>query len=170
MSNITSKYKLFGGLLLLSFINIIWFTITYKIIMKLNEKITDVSYKWETMDFTISGFVILLQLLFLFLLMKECRFIKVDNEKIIFINPVLPFLRKTKYFNEYDYKQTVREYSRGGYYEAVWLIKNGKLKDRISSFYYSNYSEIKDSINVNNRGRLKINEFKQLGCLLGMKI
>src|SRR5690606_27796930 len=134
-----------GGFLLLSFINIIWFTITYKIIIKLIEKISLENYQWETVDFTISGFVIFLQLLFLFLLMKECRFIKIDNEKIIFINPILPFLRKTIYFNEYDYKHTVREYSRGGYYEALWLIKNGKLKDRISSFYYSNYSEIKNN-------------------------
>lgn len=66
--------------------------------------------------------------------MKDCRYIKIDDEKIIFINPVFPFIRATRYWKDFDYK------------------------------------ELKDSIVVKNNGRLRIGKFKQLACLLGMKI
>jgi hypothetical protein len=60
------------------------------------------------------------------------------------------------------------EQSRGGAYEAIWLIKNNKVKARISSFYYLNYSVLKDSLNVVNRGERNTNPFIQLLYLLGL--
>lgn len=170
MEIIKSKYKIFGGLTLLIAVNIGFALITYKVISNLYQKCNVQGYEWQDGDFIVSGILILFQLLSLFLLMKDCRYIIIEGDRITFINALLPFIRKTVRFNEYDYKQTVREYSRAGYYEAVWLIKNGKLKTRIFSFYYSNYEELKHSINTPNKGSLKINQFKQLGCLLGMKV
>ena len=55
-------------------------------------------------------------------------------------------------------------------HEAIWLIKNNKLKDRISSFYYTNFTELKAEIKTKNLGELEINQFKQLLCLFGLSI
>lgn len=170
MKIISSKYKIFGGFALLIVLNLLWFSITWKIILALIEKFSLPNYAWKVSDFVISGIVILFQVFLLRMLMKDCRYIKIDDEKIIFINPVLPFIQATRYWNDFDCRYTVMEYSRSGYHEAIWLVKNKKLKYRISSFYYANYKELKDSIVVKNNGRLRIGKFKQLACLLGMKI
>ena len=167
---VTSKYKLFGGLLLFVALNLVWSTITWKVVENLIEKLQINKYDWQLTDIYISSAVILFQLFLLIMMMKECRFIKVYKDKIVFINPFCPFLRKVRPFAYYDHKLLVREYSRGGYYEAVWLVKNNRLRDRISSFYYSNYGEIKKSIVIPNQRRLKINEFQQIAALFGMKI
>lgn len=170
MSNITSKYKLFGGLPVLIFLNIIWLPLTWQVIKMLVENLSNPYHEWQGVGLGISVCLVFLQLLFLFLLMKECRYIHIDNEKIVYVNPILPFVRKVRFFNDYDYKQTVQEYSRGRSHEALWLIKEDKLKDRISSFYYANYAELKDHIKVEDKGIIPMNRFRQLGCLLGMKV
>jgi hypothetical protein len=170
MRIVKSKYKIWGGFTLLIFLNAIWFLLSYKVVFTIGKRLFTPDYEWQGIDFGILSFFILFQLLLLTLLMTECKYIKVETDKITFINPLLPFLRKTKHLNEFDYMQTVEEVSRGGVYKALWLIKDRKLKIRISSFYYSNYNELQRSINLKNRGTLKINPFKQFGCLLGMKI
>lgn len=170
MKTVKSKYKIFGGLILLIFLNAILLPLSWMVIFTTCKHLLTPDYEWQGIDFGIPGFIILLQLILLTLLMTDCKYIKVEKDKITFINPIFPFLRKTRYWNEYDYIQTVEEYSAGRFYEALWLIKNRKLKVRISSFYYSNYDELKNSINIENKGRFLINPFKQLGCLFGMKI
>lgn len=166
----TSRYKFLGGFPLLVLVNVLWLSITWKVVKKVIILLADGHLKGQGSDLGIAAVVIGLQLLFLFFLMKECRYIKIDEEKIRYINPLLPFIRKTRYFHQYDDKYLVREYSRDGYYEVVWLVKNGKLKDRISSFYYANYDALKNNIMVEHRGMLNINEFKQVACLFGRKV
>ena len=170
MEIVKSKYKLWGGLGLLIFLNVIWLPLFGAVVSTTLKQLPTPDYEWQGIDFGIPSFAILFQLIFLTLLTTECKYMKIEKDKITFINPIFPFLRKTKYWNEYDCKQTVDEYSSGGSYEALWLIKNGKLKVRISSFYYSNYDELKNSIILEDRGKLRINPLKQLGCLFGIKI
>lgn len=152
---ITSKYNFKGGFLLLVAMILIGFVLLIIAPIKLTT-----FYLY---------FVTFQSLLLLLFFMKECRFIRIDHEKIVYTNPVLPFLKKTKYFHDYDYFHTVEERSRSNSYETIWLIKNKVLVDRISSFYYSNYSEMKQSI-PNNKGPLSINSFKQIACRFGMEI
>ena len=151
------------------FLNALWFFVFWIVISRTYHAILT-HEELDTTIIAIVSFIILMELIFILLFMSECKYIKVEEDKVIFINPLLPFLRKTRYFSEYDYKQIVEEEARGGPHEALWLIKNGKLKVRISSFYYSNYSELKKSIKIMDKGRLLINPFKQIGCILGMKI
>jgi len=167
---VKSKYKIWGGLTLLIFLNVLFLPFSWMAIYLTCKNLFTSNYEWQGIDIGIPFLIILLQLIFLVLLTTECKYMKVETDKITFINPIFPFLRKTIFFNEYDCKQIVEEYSSGGCYEALWLIKNRKLKVRISSFYYSNYSEIKNSIRIKDKGMLIINPFKQLGCLFGMKI
>lgn len=108
--------------------------------------------------------------IFILVLMSQCKFIITTPEGITFVNPLLPFIRTTKKWADYDYFQIVQESSTWTSYEAVWLIKDDKLKQRISSFYYSNYAEIVESIKAENRGQLEINQYRQLLCWFGQKI
>ena len=170
MKTVKSKYKIWGGLTLLIFLNVLFLPFSWMAVYSTCKNLFTPNYEWQGIDIGIPFLLILLQLIFFTLFMTECKYIKVETDRIIFINPLFPFLRKTRFFTDYDYKQNVEEYSRGGYYEALWLIKNRKLKVRISSFYYSNYNELKNSIKIKDKGKLKINPFKQLGYLFGMKI
>ena len=169
MKIVKTKYKIWGGFSLLIFLNVMWFFLFRVAVLKIYRNLS-MHEEWETGSIVVVSFIILMELIFIALFMSECKYMKVKPDKIIFINPILPFLRKTRYFSEYDYKQIVEEEARGGPHEALWLIKNRKLKVRISSFYYSNYSELKESIKIKDEGRLLINPFKQFGCILGMKI
>ena len=158
---ISSKYKILGGFgiaLLLNFLSalLIWQALIEN---KVNG-CTNVGM----------AILIILEIGALAFLITQCKYIVIENETIIFINPLLPFLRQTKNWSEYDYYQTVQEDSRGGTYEAIWLIKDNVIKNRISSFYYRNYSDLKREIKADYKGGLQLNNFQQIGCLLGMKI
>lgn len=108
--------------------------------------------------------------IFVLLLMTQCKFIITTDEGIKFINPLLPFLRKTRKWSDYDYFHIVQESSTWASYESIWFIKDNVLKERISSFYYSNYEEIKGTIKTENRGELEISQYRQLLCWFGKKI
>ncbi len=112
------------------------------------------------------GFQALLVLFFI----SQCKYIISDHNGITFVNPIFPFIRKTRKWSDYDYYQTNQEATNGGSYEAIWLIKDDLLIDRISSFYYSNYGDIKDGIKAKNNGFLDISLTRQFFCLFGLKI
>jgi len=165
-----SKYKILGGFGLLIALNGIAGILTWLVFIKLKTNPFFIE-NWQDKPTRISMlFVLGLQGVFLLLLMTQCKYLIVYTDKLRFINPLLPFIRKTRDWSDYDYFQTVQEYSRGGYHEAIWLIKNNKLKDRISSFYYTNFTELKAEIKTKNLGELEINQFKQLLCLFGLSI
>ncbi len=100
----------------------------------------------------------------------QCRRIKIYSDRILYINLVFPFINKTRFFKDYDYITVVQESSNAGTFDSMWLISNNKLKDRISSFYYSNYNELENSINIKNTGNNSMGMFKQLACTFGYKI
>lgn len=108
-----------------------------------------------------------MQILLLFLFMTQCRFIIITETSVRFINPLLPFLVSKYDWADFDYCKSVEEYSRYQSHEAIWFIKDGKLRQRISSFYYSNYGALKRHIKTPYKGRLKMGPFKQMYCMLG---
>ena len=168
---IKSTYKIFGGFGLLLVLTLVFSTLYFKVIEAQFENNYDLE-TWlnSTNDIIFVSILSLWELVFLSLFMSQNKFIIIDNEEVTFINPLLPFIRKTRQSNEYDYFITVVEQSRSGEYEAIWLIKDNKIKDRISSFYYSNYSGLKDNLNIRNEGEQNINPFMQIFYLLGLRI
>ena len=92
------------------------------------------------------------------------------NDSIIFRNLFVPFFKKERSFSYYDYSKTIAERSQFTKYESLWLIKNGKVEDEVSSFIFSNYAKLKFEIKVKYKGKLKIDTFKQVACSLGKKI
>jgi hypothetical protein len=114
---ITSKYKLFGGFGLLVFINIIIGFLLYKVLIN-GPKIH--LFDLETWFFTDSIYRVLfilgLWISVITLLMTQAKYILIDGDKIIFVNPIIPFIKKRKLFKDYDCYMTVDEYSQGGTY------------------------------------------------------
>lgn len=160
---IKSKFKIFGGFGVIMFISL---ALTFCAILYLN-------LVWEEdpgEDVTIFWLIICAWLLALLWLGSQTRRIKVYQDRIIFYNLFFPFLRKTKYFDDYDYQITIQESSQYNSYDAIWLVENQRLQRRISSFYYKNYMEIKGAIKVKNGGRKKFDAITQIGYLFGGKL
>ncbi|MCD8166303.1 MAG: hypothetical protein LUE93_09375 [Bacteroides sp.] len=112
--------------------------------------------------------IFLLELLLLNILFKDCRRIKVNKEKIVFINPLLPFIRKSYKWRKLDYHLTVIERSTyGGAFENTWLIRKGRVKARISSFYFANYMDIKDALSIPDQGERSLTWFQKFTCRYG---
>lgn len=171
MTRVYSRYKVFGGFgLLLSFTILLSF-IVYKGLFAGQEiRLFDLETWIDNDNYKIVVILIGFELFWLVLFSTQCKFLIIEDKTITFVNPLLPFLRFRKPWDAYDYYLTIEEYSRAGTYEAIWLIKNGRVKSRISSFYYSNYNDLKDSLSLRNRGTLNANTFMQLFYLLGMRI
>jgi hypothetical protein len=164
MRRVTSSYKIFGGFGLFIFLNGIIGLGTFKLLSTL-----------ETADFsdsktqTVYAVVLGLQLLFLTFFSTQNRFIVADRDGITFINPLIPLLRSTYKWTDFDYYVTVEESSQHATHEAVWLIKNKRLKARFSSFYYSNYDDLIDQVRTTSKGDRHFNPFDQLFILMGLK-
>jgi hypothetical protein len=162
---IESKYKIFGGFGLLVALEmmVIAFMITlFYSSVKLNEnKISFTHNAGSVFIFLGSIFLILL-----LVIASECRKIIVDEEGITFINPFLPFLKYKIAWSYFDYFITTDEHNEHGSYNAIWFIKKGKIKKRISSFYYANYADLIRGIQTKNKGKKEYNIFFQFFAIL----
>jgi hypothetical protein len=126
-------------------------------------------YEFWTYKPFIPLLIIILEIFALSLVFQLKRII-IEKDKVIFKNLIFPFLKKERLFSYYDFSKTVDEQSKAGSYESLWLFKNGKLENQISSFYYSNYAKLKFEIKVQHKGKLKINSLKQIYYKLGGKL
>jgi len=165
MRRVTSSYKYFGGFGLLILLNGLIGIGTYKLLTTVD--MVDLLNNSNTQK--VYAVVLGLQLLFLTLFSTQNRFIIADNDGITFINPLLPFLRSTYRWTDFDYYLTVDESSQHSTHEAIWLIKNKRLKARFSSFYYSNYDDLIDQVRTMSKGDKYFNPFDQLFILTGLK-
>jgi hypothetical protein len=170
MKTVYSKYKIFGGFGIVMAMTGLAGCLTWLVFYKMEAN----PFKIESWQITGSRigmlFALGLQVITLLLLMTQCKFIIANRDGLTFINPLLPFIRKTRKWTYYDKINTLQETTQYGSYEAIWLIKNNRLKDRISSFYYVNYSNIKNEIGINISESLDINPFRLLVAFLGVKI
>lgn len=125
-------------------------------------------------EFWKNGMLILLFIIFLEILALRLLFnykeIIIEKNKVIFKNLLFPFIKKERLFTYYDFSKFVDQHTKSGLYESLWLFKNGKLEDQISSFNYSNYTKLKFELKVQNKGKLKITTFKQIYLQLGGKL
>lgn len=96
--------------------------------------------------------------------------IRIDTVYITFQKQVCSSHIKQQSIKNYDYYRTIHESSENGEFEAVWLIKDGKLVKSFSSFQYANYNDLKKHLNLEYKGHLHLSPIKQLLCKLGAKI
>ncbi|NOU62333.1 hypothetical protein [Marinifilum caeruleilacunae] len=159
----TSIPKIFGGFGLTIFLNLIWGFLTYKVLFESKLKPFQISTCTEGYDWLLLTFILALELLFLRLLIKDNRLIIITSEKIIFISWILPILFKIKKKTFYDGYTLVGETDNyGNQYQAMYLIHNGKLIDRISSFYYQNFYQLISCSELKKLRKRKVGLIKQL--------
>ena len=158
LKRVTSRYKLFGGFGLLIILNGMIGVPTYLVLTRINyaELMSDSSTQIAF------AFMFGLQLLFLTLFATQNRYIIVDVDGIAFINPLLPFLRSKYRWTYFDFYVTVEESSEYTTHSAIWLVKDDKLKARISSFYYSNFAELVQQVRAESKGERSYSPFAQL--------
>ncbi len=169
MRDVVCRYKIFGGFGLLLLLNGGTSLLFYMLLFKSKTPLNEIDLINDAQARYVYTIVIGLWLLTMTLLATQCRFIIANREKITFINPVLPFLRQTYAWSDFDYYAIASEYSRYDSHDAVWLVKNDKLKVRFSSFYYSNFDDLLDQISTPYR---KINDhgsITQLMIILKLK-
>jgi len=169
IKRVYSHYKIFGGFgLLLVLTGAVGFGL-FKLLTSSKISIDKVDLLHDQNAFLTYSFVFALFVLFLVLFTTQNRFIIADREKIVLVNPLIPFLRKTYEWADFDYYVTVDEYSQYSTHEAVWLVKNGRLKVRFSSFYYSNYEDLLNQVGTTSISGKYFGPFDQLFILLGLK-
>lgn len=169
MKKTYSRYKAFGGFGLLIGLNGLISFGTFKLLTASKVSYDKVDLLNDSDALFAYSIIIGLNLLCLLLLMTQSKFVITDSSGITFINPLIPILRKRRLWSEFDYFILVDEDSRYSTHEAVWLIKNEKVKGRFSSFYYSNYQELKRQIKTNGKGKKNFSPFGQLTALMGLK-
>lgn len=103
-------------------------------------------------------------------LLFKMETIRIKSERIVFQKHVFASNIKEVPIKNYDYYKTIYEASENGEFEAVWLVKDGKMVKSFSSFQYSNYKELKEALNLENKGQLHLSPMKQFLCKCGAKI
>ncbi|MCX8530970.1 hypothetical protein [Chryseobacterium luquanense] len=89
--------------------------------------------------------------------------IKITNDKIEFNK----LFKSSKYeFNDLSYYVERNEPARFKNYQAIFLIQNNKIIERISEFDYSNYEEIKNHLNLPKKQNYKLKTIDFLKILL----
>ncbi len=158
-----SRPRILGGVGLLLFIHLLLGFLNY--IFVSGVVMDDQFMVGMTVAFLVIQFLLLL------LFMNECKLIFIREDKIDFRNPILPFLKKTYDWTDFDYFITADESRKHGSNDAVWLVKDEKLIVRFSSAYYSNYDKLKANLKLENRGNIHADFFSQVGVrYLGQKI
>ena len=96
--------------------------------------------------------------------------INIGPQRIIFQNYLFGSNVRDINLKEYDYYKIIQEESENGIFEAVWLIKNGRLKDSFSTYQYANYNSMRHKLNIKFDGTLDKSLLKQLSYRWGAKI
>jgi hypothetical protein len=167
---VVSRLK-FKGTFILLFANLGTGFLLYNIIFNSTIK-TFEAETWRNCDgcLLIIGFA-LMQLLLIYQLSKNTTIIVVNDKKELYINWVFPFLTRIKPKDYYDGYIIVKEPSKYRDYDAIYLLRNGYVKDRLSEFNYTNVNVLKRSLNVKKVKCSGINMFKVvLFVMFGIKV
>ena len=168
MTKVYSKYKILGGFGLLLGLNILTGFGTFKLLT--SSKISYDKVDLINNDNALFAYSVIIgiNLLFLILFATQSKFVIADKNGITFINPLIPILRNTRQWSDFDYFILVEEASRYDTHEAVWLIKDERIMGRFSSFYYSNYKDLKKQIKTKGQGKKHYGPFEQLIAHIGL--
>jgi hypothetical protein len=169
MKRVKSSYKVFGDFGILLLLNGIVGVQTYRLLTSPEIGIAVVDL-WNDTGAQIDYAIVLgLQLLFLFPFITNSRFIIADNNGITFINPLLPFLRRTTKWTDFDCYMIVQPSTEYPTDESIWLIRDGKLAARFSSAYYSNYNDLKNQILTRKKTLRDLRSIEHLLILFGLR-
>ena len=122
-------------------------------------------------NFAILGIILAptLELFFLYFFFSHLKEIRIVHDSISFSNPLISAICTSVLWKEYDSCYTIQEYTDYKNYEAIWLIKDNRIKNRISSFYYNNYTELKSALKIEINGEIKMSPLNQSLCILMKK-
>ena len=158
-----SKRK-FDTILILSFLIFILSFITFGIVRDSIIELTN--------EFSWTELLRVIKWISLYLILY--RFFYLANIKIIVNKNLIEFKRlftSEKYKpEELDYYFIDSEFANFNRYETLYIVKSKKIVERISSFDYSNYNDLKKVFENKLKLETKINFIQQLGVILGMKI
>lgn len=158
-----SKRK-FDTILILSFLIFILSFITFGIVKDSIIELTN--------EFSWTELLRVIKWISLYLILY--RFFYLANIKIIVNKNLIVFKRlftSEKYKpEELDYYFIDSEFANFNRYETLYIVKSKKIVERISSFDYSNYNDLKKVFDNKLKLETKINFIQQLGVILGMKI
>ena len=118
MTRVYSKYKIFGGFGLLVGLNLLIGFGTFKLLTSSKISYDKVDLINDNIALFAYSVIIGLNLLFLTLLATQSKFVIADNSGITFINPLIPILRNTKQWTDFDYFILVDETSRYDTHES----------------------------------------------------
>lgn len=169
MNKTYSRYKILGGFGLLIGLNTLFGLGTFKLLTSSKVSYDKIDLLIDSNALFAYSVFIGLNLLSLLLFMTQSKFVITDSSGITFINPLIPIFRKKRLWTDFDYFILVDEDSRYSTHEAVWLIKDERIKGRFSSFYYSNYQDLKRQIKTNGKGKKNYSPLVQLLALIGLK-
>lgn len=164
--SILSSYKVFGGFGLLIILNGLIGFVTYHLIVKMRFDFFSITTWTENENIIGPIIIFIFQLVLIRLLLNENRFLIIKENRLTLYNPILPIIHKTIILSELDYCMNISENSRYAEHEALYFVKNGKVIDRISSFYYSNYPELKKGLGIKVKGNQRIGILKQMGIVM----
>ena len=158
-----SKRK-FDTILILSFLIFILSFITFGIVKDSIIELTN--------EFSWTELLRVIKWISLYLILY--RFFYLANIKIIVNKNLIEFKRlftSEKYKpEELDYYFIDSKFANFNRYETLYIVKSKKIVERISSFDYSNYNDLKKVFENKLKLETKINFIQQLGVILGMKI
>ena len=89
------------------------------------------------------------------------------------VNYFFPIFNHNLQLKDFDYYILVDEMTRSVPVEAIWFIKDKKVKFIIPGQLYSNYYEIRNEISkysIENKGKIKLNPFQEVKARLGFRI
>jgi hypothetical protein len=93
------------------------------------------------------AFGLLFSLLSFCQLLRDCKLIIVDTtEKSITFTNFLTRKKATYNFNDLDGFVDLYQPAKGGSYKVLYLVQNEKFVEKISTFIYSNFTEIENNI------------------------
>jgi hypothetical protein len=154
--------KIFGGFGLTLFLNVLWGILVYKLITTSSIIFFDIDL-WKAEEWIIIIPIFTLGLLVLKLLIIDNRLILITKDKVIFISWIFPILFKIRRKSYYDSYILLEESDRyGNLYETIYLTKDRKIVDRISSFYYINFFDLVDSFELKKASISKLSLWKKL--------
>ena len=101
-------------------------------------------------------------------LIRDVNFIKIYDNKISFRNII--GIKKEIQFNELDGYITMIQFDKGGAYEVIYLVQNGKFISKITSYLYSNFIALKVGLDTKYIGDIRFTYLNSMKILFGIKV